>query len=110
MIPIEAFDRPIAFHRIFAQIAGCPYSGLFLSYLWELTGDSIIEDKWIKISEQQIENEILLSKKQRRKSMQKLNALGILIVSDFSSEFVRIDNKALNSLVEKYLRGTCNER
>ena len=97
----KLLQRPIAFHRCFAQVAGSATSGLFLSQLWYWhdRGDS----EWIYKTYDEWQEETCLSRSEIDRARKQLKSLGIL---DEKKEgvpcrlYYRINEEALFCLIE----------
>lgn len=70
-------QSPIAFHRIFADIAGGAVPGLFLSqaFYWTQRGD---QEGWFWKTQEQWEQETALTRYEQESARKKLKALGVL--------------------------------
>jgi len=74
----QILQRPIAFHRIFAQISGSATSGLFLSQLWYWKDKGSDPEGWIYKSYDEWHEETLLSRSELDRARKSLKMLGIL--------------------------------
>jgi len=74
----QLLQRPIAFHRIFAQIAGSATGGLFLSQLWFWKDKGHDKDGWIYKTYEEWQDETLLSRSELDRARSRLRKLGIL--------------------------------
>jgi hypothetical protein len=77
-IPLKALDRPIAFHRIFAEITDSATTGLFLSQLFYWHPRSSDPDHWIWKTQDEWTSETCLSRSEQERARRTLRDLGIL--------------------------------
>ncbi len=76
----DLLKRPIAFHRVFANIMGCAAGGLFLSqlYYWSIDGKAHDPENFIYKTLDEWQSETLISRREWEKARQKLKLLGLL--------------------------------
>lgn len=74
----KALERPIAFHRVFAEIGGGATEGLFLSqaYYWSKVAKA--KDGWFYKSQQEWTEETCLTRREQETARKKLKEKGIL--------------------------------
>lgn len=70
--------RPIAFHRVFAQISGSATTGLFLSQLWYWSEHTSNTDGWFYKTAIEWQEETALTRREQETARKKLRLLGIL--------------------------------
>lgn len=72
------FDKPIAFHRILAEVAGSVNGGLFLSQALYWTGRTSLEDGWFYKTAEEWQEETFLSRREQETVRRALTAMGVL--------------------------------
>lgn len=75
---ISVLQRPIAFHRVFAQISGSVTAGLFFSQLFYWHDKGSDPDGWIYKTYSEWTEETTMSRKELDTARRKLKALGLL--------------------------------
>ena len=103
---LQALDRPIAFHRIFAQITGSACAGLFLSQAWYWSTRTSDPDGWFWKTGQEWEEETVLTVKQQRAVRKKLVELEILEERSNTwpkKTYYRVNKENLENLIQKQL-------
>jgi hypothetical protein len=70
--------RPIAFHRVFADLAGGATGGLFMSQLFYWSDKGADPDGWIYKTQDEWEEETALTRSEQERARKHLRALGIL--------------------------------
>ena len=75
---LSALQRPIAFHKVFAQISGSVTAGLFLSQLFYWHDKGSDPDGWIYKTYADWTEETTMSRKELDTARRKLRALGVL--------------------------------
>lgn len=83
--PVASWDifrkllrRPIAFHRVFAQITSSATAGLFLSQLFYWSEHTNHPDGWFYKTAEEWEQETTLGRREQETARKKLRALGIV--------------------------------
>ena len=104
------FDKPIAFHRCFAEIAGSAAGGLFLSQLvyWDKVAEKMKdrEDNSFFKSQDEWKEETALTRREQETSRKKLKLLGILEETRKGTParlWFRLNREALNRELEKLI-------
>ena len=99
----KLLQRPIAFHRVFAEIAGSATGGLFLSQLfyWHDKGDD--PDGWIYKTQAEWQAETALSRYEQERARATLREKGLLAEERRglpAKMFYRLDIERLVELVD----------
>lgn len=76
MRAIDLLDRPIAFHRVFAQLTGSVTAGLMLSQAWYWSKRCKNSDGWFYKTQQEWYAETYLSRKEQETARSRLRDLG----------------------------------
>jgi len=95
-------SKPIAFHRIFAAIAGGVTEGVFLSQAYYWSFRTTMEGEWFYKTMEDWEDETALTRSEQEKARKKLIALKILEVKKEGLPcklYYRIDRKRLYNLI-----------
>lgn len=74
----ELLSRPIAYHPIFAKVAGGATEGIFLSQLWYWSDRTTLDGEWFYKTGEDWEEETFLTRKERERARKKLKQIGIL--------------------------------
>lgn len=103
MIPLDALERPIAFHRIFAKVAGSATAGLFLSQAWYWTKTlPEARDGWFYKTQKEWQEETTLTRREQETARTKLKAFGLIEEERRGIDptlWFRLDPKALADLI-----------
>lgn len=109
-IPVEALDRPIAYHRIFRQITGSTVAAVFLSQLWYWTTRLPVErGGWLYKTQPEMESETGLSRYEQETARKACKQRGILEekrAGQPARMYYRIDVERLAQLIEEALYGS----
>ena len=74
----HVFDRPIAFHRILAEVAGSVNGGVFLSQAMYWSGVKSTSDGWFYKTAEDWEKETFLSRREQETVRRNLIQIGVL--------------------------------
>lgn len=95
-------QRPIAFHRVFASVAGSAAGGLFLSQLFYWSDKGHAPDGWIYKTQEEWHAETALTRSEQERARRALIDLGILAVERRGLParlYFRLDFAALAALL-----------
>lgn len=102
---VAVLQRPIAFHKIFAQISGGITSGLFLSQLfyWQDKGND--PDGWIYKNYREWEDETTMTRRELDTARKRLKAIGVIEEKKAGAPaklYYRIDFDKLFALINDF--------
>ena len=104
-ILLAALQRPIAFHKIFAQISGGITSGLFLSQLFYWHDKGSDPDGWIYKNYREWEEETTMTRRELDTARKRLKAIGVIQEKKAGAPaklFYRIDFDRLITLISEF--------
>jgi len=102
---LAALQRPIAFHKIFAQISGSVTSGLFLSQLFYWHDKGSDPDGWIYKNYREWEDETTMTRRELDTARKRLKAIAVIEEKKAGAPaklFYRIDFDRLITLINEF--------
>jgi hypothetical protein len=102
---LSALQRPIAFHKIFAQISGGITSGLFLSQLFYWHDKGSDPDGWIYKNYREWEEETTMTRRELDTARKRLKAIAVIEEKKAGAPaklFYRIDFDRLIALIGEF--------
>lgn len=102
---LSALQRPIAFHKIFAQISGGITSGLFLSQLFYWHDKGSDPDGWIYKNYREWEEETTMTRRELDTARKRLKAIAVIEEKKAGAPaklFYRIDFDKLIALINEF--------
>lgn len=107
----KLLNRPVAFHRVFAELSGGATSGLFLSQLWYWHDKTKDPEGWLFKTYEEWKEETCLSRSEIDRARKSLKDLGILEEKKEGIPlrlFYRLDVDALLSLIAESSKQGCS--
>jgi hypothetical protein len=105
---LNLLDRPIAFHRIFAQITGSVSAGLFLSQCWYWSSRTKNPEGWFYKSQAEWQEETCLKRQEQEAARRALKSLGILQEKKEgipAKLYYKLDKTRLGEIITGYATG-----
>lgn len=113
MIPLDALKRPIAFHPIFADIAGSVTAGLFLSQAWHWTQTlSDSRHGWFYKVQSEWSHETRMSRREIEGARKTLRNLGVIeehLRGTPARLWYRINQEILANLIAQNVQTSMHE-
>ena len=109
---LEAFDRPIASHKSFAQITGSVATGVMLSQLVYWSKRTTDADGWFYKIQAEWQEETALTRTEQETARKKLKALGILEEKKVGIPcklYFRVSTKELQNCLQLFYSPVCNK-
>ena len=109
---LEAFDRPIAYHKSFAQITGSVATGVMLSQLVYWSKRTTDADGWFYKIQAEWQEETALTRTEQETARKKLKALGILEEKKVGIPcklYFRVSTKELQNCLQLFYSPVCNK-